>query len=159
MLMPITSSRSAVQSVPLWLRSPFGAFNPVTQLADTTRPSPVSCAIRPLPSRASGAPPICELKTKPDPSSIYTLSGVAIPSVALQPADSAAAAGAGGVAAPVDSAGDVLPPPHADKFKPDASTRAIDRKRTEAVDAMFLLSLSESTTYTTTSWAVGSVVA
>ena len=31
MSMPITSSRSAVQSVPLWARSPLGALSPVTQ--------------------------------------------------------------------------------------------------------------------------------
>jgi len=61
-----TSSISAVQSVPPWLRSPLGAFNPDTHDAATTFPSGAIFMIRPLPSRAPASPPIIDTKIEPD---------------------------------------------------------------------------------------------
>jgi hypothetical protein len=63
--MAMTSSMSAVQSVPSQTRSPLGAFRPVTKLALATVPSPFRRTMRPLPSRPSGAPSICDVKIAP----------------------------------------------------------------------------------------------
>src|SRR5262245_49513528 len=95
MSMPTTSSMSAVHSVPSWLRSPFGALRPVTHDAETTVPSGASFMIRPLPSRPPASPSMIETKIDPDAASTYTLSGVATPSVTVQPAVTRPGAAAG----------------------------------------------------------------
>src|SRR5262245_38907283 len=111
MSMLTISSMSAVQSTPLWLRSPFGALSPVTHEADTTLPSGVSFMIRPLPSRSFGIPPIIETKIDPDAVSTYALSGASTPSVTVQPAvtrpgiPGVAVVGLAAGAAPSDAAG------------------------------------------------------